>query len=572
MKYRLSITIIICLTVTTSIAQNVESEYLKSWKEFYPTSAAKQGFRSSMLQFEDYSTSAIEQWVNFNSKVLQRVSNSSNEFVKRYPADARLLRVQSQNEIDKYQVLKEHESSLVFYTGIIRRALPEVLAADFLTSAEQSLLICDRLKSIGDLSTAAQANLQQINQSDLENGISEINKSLEYLEALTEEMKDLNVNQCEDFDQVRQSATNKINSLKSFVETTIAPKAIPYSPIIGRDEYARRLALYTDSKLTPDESAEMALKEIELVRDLMGETSKKYLAETYPNQKLPQDLNELVNLALADMQKDVPTSSTDYEEFWNELLQSTLKFLEEKEIVTLPENQTLSIQSAPESAGPAARIGWVGSAPPFDPNPWTTLYLPSIPDTLPEQEQIDFWASFNKPFNRIIVIHELLPGHYMQLKVSRETSHPLRLLFPYGVFIEGWATFCERVALDEGWQDGNHMTMLAHLRKRLENANRAYTSMKVHCEKWDREQVMKFSTEKSLVAPQFAKSLWFRLMRSPMQLTSYFLGGAQFTQLLDSEKERLGESFDLKMFMDTIMKTGPIPIEEFYPIFAKSTD
>ena len=83
--------------------------------------------------------------------------------------------------------------------------------------------------------------------------------------------------------------------------------------------------------------------------------------------------------------------------------------------------------------------------------------------------------------------------------------------------------------------------------------------------------VMEFSTETSLLAPQFAKSLWGRIMNSPMQLTSYFLGGSQFTKLWHSEKERLGDKFDLKLFMDTIMKAGPIPIDEFYNNFALTT-
>ena len=168
----------------------------------------------------------------------------------------------------------------------------------------------------------------------------------------------------------------------------------------------------------------------------------------------------------------------------------------------------------------------------------------------------------------MIVIHELFPGHYMQLKISRETAHPIRLLFPYGTYTEGWATFTEKVLLDAGWEKENHLTYLAHLRKRLENANRAYTSMQVHCNGWSQDQVMKFSTESSLLAPQFAKSLWGRIMSSPMQLTSYFLGGSQFTKLLHAEKERLGSQFNLKRFMDTIMKAGAIPIDEFYKIFA----
>ena len=167
----------------------------------------------------------------------------------------------------------------------------------------------------------------------------------------------------------------------------------------------------------------------------------------------------------------------------------------------------------------------------------------------------------------MIVIHELFPGHYMQIKTSRETPHHTRLLFPYAPYFEGWATFTEKVLLDEGWEKERSLTYLAHLRKRLENANRAFTSMQVHCNGWTQEQVMQHSIETALLAPQFAKSLWGRIMRSPMQLTSYFWGGHQFKELMVIEKERLGENFDLKFFMDTIMKTGPIPIDEFLTIF-----
>ena len=167
----------------------------------------------------------------------------------------------------------------------------------------------------------------------------------------------------------------------------------------------------------------------------------------------------------------------------------------------------------------------------------------------------------------MIVIHELFPGHYMQIKVSRETPYPERLLFPYRPYFEGWATFCEIVLLEAGWEHDRSLTYLAHLRKRLENANRAYTSVQVHCNGWSEEQVMEFSTTTSLLAPQFAKSLWGRIMRSPMQLTSYFLGGYEFRELFHRERERLGDAFHLKRFMDTIMRVGPIPIEEFHKIF-----
>jgi uncharacterized protein (DUF885 family) len=128
----------------------------------------------------------------------------------------------------------------------------------------------------------------------------------------------------------------------------------------------------------------------------------------------------------------------------------------------------------------------------------------------------------------------------------------------------------ETVALDAGWDNNHKLTRLAQLRKRLENANRAYTSVKAHCSGWNLEKVLEFSINTSLLAPQFAKSLWGRLMRSPIGITTYFLGIQQFASLLEAEKKRLGEKFRIIDFMDTILRAGPIPLDEFPEIFKKT--
>lgn len=558
---------VLCLLFfVTAEGQPLEEQYLDAWKNFYPGKAVRAGMQSAIFSYEDRSMQAIQQWIGFNQRVLEQVSDAATE-ASINPIDRRLLRVQAQSEVDRWQVLKVHENDLGLYLSLLSNTLDPVLEHTFLTQAEQGELVCKRLTSMLQLADAARQHLRQVTQQDLDHSKTVFKELLETLEQLPEHLPS---HTCDGFDLRLRSVRTVIEDLSAHLENTLSKSISDRSSILGRAEYARRLALYTDSELTPERLAEMALDEIQLVRQLMDEAASRYWQKAYGGSPLPDTFEERLNQALADMEHEVPLNSQDYEQFWQELADRAMQFVKEKGLGTLPENQTLSIRLAPESAGPAARIGWVGAPPPFDPNPWTTLYLPAIPDTLPAQEQQDFWSSFNKPFNRIIVIHELFPGHYMQLKISRDTPHPHRLLFPYGPYVEGWATFCERVALDEGWDAGNDMTLLAHLRKRIENANRAYTSVMVHTQGWTQEQVLQFSTATSLVAPQFAKSLWYRLMRAPMQLTSYFWGGAQFAQLLASEQERLGDRFDLTLFMDTIMRAGPIPIDEFERIFAET--
>lgn len=549
------------ITLTGKSQSPEEEAYINRWKAFYPSRALAIGMHGSIYQYENPSESKIASWLDFNKSMLAQISKTS--------INGRLLRVQIQGEIDKWARTAPHSSSLSFYTNLLSSAIPRVQRADFLTRTEKSTLICQRLGALLQISEAARANLKSIKKGESKRGIDQLTALIKYLDADLKSDVEGDTPGC-DYLSSSKALRASVNQLIDHVNTNLVAGSTESSPILGKTEYARRLALYTDSALTPEELSEMALQEINKVRTLIAEVARKYLSETYPDKPLTGSPEELTKTALADMEKDAPFDAADYLAFWQDLAAAASTFIEENEIATLPKNNTLEIKTAPESAGAAARIGWVASAPPFAPNPVTTLFLPSIPETLPKQDQIDFWASFNKPFNRMIVIHELLPGHYMQMKISRESPHPVRLLFPFGIYTEGWATFTERVLLDAGWEEGQHLTMLAHLRKRLENANRAYTSVKVHTSEWTQDQVMEFSVNTALLAPQFAKSLWGRLMRSPMQLTSYFLGGAQFSQLLDTEKARLGEKFDLRFFMDTIMKSGPIPIDEFYGIFEKS--
>ena len=570
MRLFIKLSLLLFFFSTTFFAQDLDSNYLLEWKKFYPSTALNLGMRSAVYHYEDFSNQKVMKWLDFNQQSLRKLS-SENMAID--PIDARLLRVQAQSEVDKWKTLSVHTSSLRHYSRHLSNAIAPIFKADYLLNPEKSKLVCHRLTAMEKLAVAGQSNLIKITQNDLDKGVEDLSKTLEFLKnGLMEARKTNGLSiQCQGFDQKLSKAVQSIEDLRKFATSTLQKNVEHSTTVLGRPEYDRRLKLYTDSNLTASELAEMALQEITVVKGLMMEVSKKYISTTYPDRSPLKNDAENIVIALADMEKDAPLNSADYLKFWQQLADDAVTFIKEKDIATLPINETLRIQTAPESAGPAARIGWVASAPPFEPNPMTTLNLPSIPETLPEQEQIDFWASFNKPFNRMIVIHELFPGHYMQNKISRESPHPIRLLFPYGIYSEGWATFTEKVLLDAGWEAGNHLTLLAHLRKRLENANRSYTSVQVHCNDWNQDQVLKFSTETALLAPQFAKSLWGRIMRSPMQLTSYYLGGAQFTQLFETEKERLGDQFHLRLFMDTVMKAGPIPIDEFYGIFKNTT-
>ena len=116
--------------------------------------------------------------------------------------------------------------------------------------------------------------------------------------------------------------------------------------------------------------------------------------------------------------------------------------------------------------------------------------------------------------------------------------------------------------LEAGWGDGNKLTRLAHLRKRLENATRAYISVMVHTQGWSKERVIEFASKRGLLPAQFAENLWDRVsgLYMSLQLTSYFVGYHGFDTLWQEEQQRLGEKFVPRDFVDSVLATGSVPM------------
>jgi uncharacterized protein (DUF885 family) len=53
-----------------------------------------------------------------------------------------------------------------------------------------------------------------------------------------------------------------------------------------------------------------------------------------------------------------------------------------------------------------------------------------------------------------------------------------------------------------------------------------------------------------------------------MQIITYMLVGLELREIYEIEQERLGDGFNTRDFMDTILRTGPIPSNELAAILA----
>lgn len=161
----------------------------------------------------------------------------------------------------------------------------------------------------------------------------------------------------------------------------------------------------------------------------------------------------------------------------------------------------------------------------------------------------------------MITAHEIMPGHYLQLKIAAHQPHKLRALFADDTYVEGWGTFCERLALDQGW--GGPLDRLAHLKKQIENVARTIVDIRVHTQGMTRDQVLAFARDQALQDEQFAGNLWTRAITSAPQLTTYYLGDSQVQALYDDVRRARGAAFSVRRFVDGMMSQGPVPVAHY---------
>ena len=173
-----------------------------------------------------------------------------------------------------------------------------------------------------------------------------------------------------------------------------------------------------------------------------------------------------------------------------------------------------------------------------------------------------FWAPLPGPTYAIarmrsLAVHEAIPGHHYQLALQQEqTTLPRwrqRRIFGGGsAHAEGWALYAERLAIDNGWYQGDPVALLGALDSQLFRARRLVVDTGLHAKKWTREQAIAYGIGAQEVE---------RYVVMPGQACAYMIGMLRMLQLRDEAQKKLGAKFDVKAFHDVILTSGSVPLD-----------
>ena len=236
-----------------------------------------------------------------------------------------------------------------------------------------------------------------------------------------------------------------------------------------------------------------------------------------------------------------------------ELGREAVKFVTEKDLVTVPplcdETWRLKMTSVEgQKTLPFAAYGGQNM---------TVAYAN---EEMKTEDKLMAMRNNNRHFTRIVVPHELIPGHHLQGFIAHR-SRTYRSIFSTPFLVEGWALYWELKFYDLGYGQTPE-DRIGMLFWRMHRSARIIVSLKFHLGQMTPKEMVDFLVERVGHEKSGATGEVRRFIGgsySPLYQCGYMIGGIQLRalhhEMVDSGRMRERE------FNDTVLSYNAIPIE-----------
>lgn len=157
--------------------------------------------------------------------------------------------------------------------------------------------------------------------------------------------------------------------------------------------------------------------------------------------------------------------------------------------------------------------------------------------------------------------HEGYPGHLYQTTYYAGTNpDPIRNIFQFGGYVEGWATYAEMASYS-----------LAPLKKEQAVILQRNSSMilgmytladiGIHYDGWSRDELGKFLAGYGLKDRRTADRIYDLILGSPGNYLKYYIGYLEFLELKKEWQQEKAGAFSQKEFHEAVLAVGPAPFE-----------
>lgn len=157
--------------------------------------------------------------------------------------------------------------------------------------------------------------------------------------------------------------------------------------------------------------------------------------------------------------------------------------------------------------------------------------------------------------------HEGYPGHlYQTTYYASQNPDPLRQLFSFKGYVEGWATYAEMCSYYLSNLEKPYATLLQK-NSSLILGLYAMADIGIHYYGWNVERTCQFFSEYGIDDAETIADIYDLIIGDPANYLSYYVGYLEILELKQDVIERDGENFSQKQFHKNLLDVGPAPFE-----------
>jgi uncharacterized protein (DUF885 family) len=547
----------------------VAEEYVKTYLAAHPLQGTALGFHEYDGKISDYSRLALDAELSRLRRFDDRLAKfDPAKLSPRQSIDLRILQAAVKRELFEMQDMSAFERNPMVYAraGDVNVYIKRNFAP--LEDRVRSLIAIE--SQIPNILIAARTNLdEKLPKPFVELAIQIARGSADFLKkdlvAAVSGVKDEQLRVA--FQAANRKATNALSDYATWLEREKLPKAT-LDFALGEEKFGRFLAQTEFVNLPPQKILEVGMTQLKAEQEAFAEAAKKI----DPNKPAIEVFKQIQSEHPAS-DKLIPDISKD--------LDKLRKYVVSSRLVGIPSEIRAKVKETPQYLR-VTSFASMDTPGPFEKRATEAYYyVTPTEEDWPEQEKEEWLTAFNYYTSDVVSIHEVYPGHYVQfLHLNASPASKVEKIFGSYAFTEGWAHYCEKMMIDEGFGGPSKSSpsdddvkraakyRMAQADEALLRLCRLCVSIKMHTQNMSIDEAAKFFQNNCYYEPKPARQEAMRATFDPGYL-NYTLGKLQILKLRDDYKAQQGEEFSLQKFHNELLSHGMPPIRLLREIMLK---
>jgi uncharacterized protein (DUF885 family) len=434
--------------------------------------------------------------------------------------DAAMLANDVARRVFEFEELRDEERNpLAANPG---KAIYGLLARDFAPLPDRLMSLAGRLAQVPASLADARALLGAMPEVHLETAVTQFDGTIRMVrDEVDTALAKAPAGVAAELAKVRPAALEALAVHRDWLKAKLADGGGFADPRIGPELFARKLSLTLSA--AADADAILARAEADLDRVTDEITAVAASLRGTPREVLDR------------LAADAPDGDTILR-FGADAFAAQTVFVRDHDLVTQYDDP-IEIIDMPEIDRGVA-VAYCDSPGPLESAPLPTFITVSpVPDGWTQQRIASFYREYNRHMVHNLLVHEAMPGHYLQLAHSRRFTEatPLRAALRSGSFIEGWAVYTEELMADHGYpgEGDPRAVRMQQLKMQLRSIINAILDARVHGHGMTEAEAMDLMATRGFQEEGEAAGKWRRALLTSAQLSTYYVGYTEVSDLAE---------------------------------------